>query len=156
MNYKQANIEICRQIIDGKVVRAQEQKGQWIEYSLIIPEPAYYGYFIKKDNIAFAMNKVAKLRIDVAHLENIAPENEIKPTSNLRIIDHKGKKMVRKFEAEGKEVWVQCDFLKNLEIGVTRFYQEKDNPNGIIIAAEYDNKVMKPVMVLLPMRFVED
>ena len=156
MNYKRANIEICRQIIDGKVVRAQGQKGQQIEYILIIPEPAYYGYFIEKDNIAFAMNKVEKLRIEIANLENIAPENEIKPTSNLRIIDHKGKEMIRNFEAEGKKVWVKCDFLKNLEMGVTRFYQEKDNPNGVIIAAEYVNNVMKPVMALSPMRYVED
>ena len=43
MKYKQANLEICKQIINNGFVRGQEISD---ELFLIIPNEGYYGYYI--------------------------------------------------------------------------------------------------------------
>ena len=151
MNYKRANLEICKDIINGELIRAQKYENEM--YLFIDPE-GHYGYFINRKDVAFSMDKVrefSKETRNVAKLEAIKPENEIKPTNFLRIIDFCGKRLARKFEAEGKEVWIQCDFLKNLDINATKFYQEKENKLETVVAVEDG----VPVMCLLPIRIID-
>ena len=151
MNYKRANLEICKNIINGELIRAQiSGDGS----RLFIDPEGHYGYFINRDDVAFSMDKVrvfSKETRNVAHLEDINPENEIKPTDFLRIIDYRGKRFARKFEAEGKETWIQCDYMKNLDIIATKFYQKKESNIENVIAVEDG----VPVMVLLPIRVNE-
>lgn len=151
MNYKRANLEICKDIINGELIRAQKSENEM--YLFVDPE-GHYGYFINKKDVAFSMDKVrefSKETRNITKLEAIKPENEIKPTKFLRIIDFCGKRLAQKFEAEGKEVWIQRDFLKNLDINATKFYQEKENKLETVVAVEDG----VPVMCLLPFKIID-
>lgn len=147
MNYKRAQLEICKEILNGEFVRGQMTVEDLI---LIIPGCGYYGYFFNPAEISFSMSKVHLIDLEtriIADLSIIKDENEIKITRFIRILDYKSK-MARKFETKGKkDVWVDCIFLKNIDTFAAKFYQEKD----IIIAVEDG----VPVMCLLPIKINE-
>lgn len=140
MNYKQANLEICREIINNGIVRGQNAQD---EYFLAIPGPhAFYGYFFPKKDIAFSLPKVDILTQQIVDFSIVTDENRIAATDILRITGFN--KMARRFKAKGWETWVDARFLKNIDMGFALFYQEKEN--GMIIVEENE----KPVMVMLP------
>lgn len=147
MNYKRAYLEICKDIINNEYVRGQEAND---DLMLIIPPDGFYGYYLKKDNIPFNKEKLRMIPTEtrkIIDLEIAKPENEIKLTNHLILMDYR-KGMVRKFSADGKEVWVNADFLKNLDLNASRFYQEKDEPFSAILAEEDG----EPTMCILPMK----
>ena len=145
MNYKRVNVEICKAIVDRDDVRAQElEEGM----TLVIPYPHYYGYIMTKEEIAFAIDKITKLPPEshIAKLEVISPENEIKMTDDFRLIPYK-RGMSRRFNKDGKTVWVNNEYLKNLDVYACQFYQAKDKDLDGIIVTEGG----APVMVVLPL-----
>ena len=151
MNYKNANIEVCREMASGCMIRGQDISD---ELFLAIPNDGYYGYMFSKNNIAFNLDRVRMISLEtrkIADLSMIVPENEIKITEYMRVLSYR-KDIARKFEAfdgkDGKVVWINEKFLRNLDLSACRFYQQKDEPLHNVIAVEDGI----PVMVLLPLR----
>ena len=148
MNKVKANLEICKHIAEGKIVH-----GQTVEKNLtfIFTIPGYYGYFFTREDVAFAIDKIqmiSKEKKTIVDLSIIKPENELKSTRDFHLL--KGKKVSsRKFVTkENEEVWINRKYLCNLVVEDCRFYQDFNNPVGLIIAVEKGI----PVMGLLPMR----
>lgn len=157
MNYKQANIEICRKITNGTDVVGMEleipvhgtEKKQ--KTALVIPGEKYcYGYLFPEKDVAFNWNKVRRIEKEIFKPENICDDNEIKITDFMRILPWKG--MGRKFDKAGKDVWVNTEFMKNLRLQDCRFYQNKEERYGIIIAVENGS----PAEVFLPIKAYDD
>ena len=69
----------------------------------------------------------------------------------MRVLSYR-KEIARKFETfdgkDGKVVWINEKFLRNLDLSSCRFYQPKDEPLHNVIAVEDGI----PVMVLLPIK----
>lgn len=145
MDYKKANVEIIKSIIDRDDVRAQALEGG---LTLVIPPPHYYGYILTSEEIAFALDRIPKVPKEnrICRLEVIAPENEIKMTDDFRLIPYK-RDMARRFDKNGKTVWINSKFLKNIDLVSCRFYQDKHKDRDVIIATEHGT----PAMVILPL-----
>ena len=147
MNYKRANLEICKELANNELVRGQEVSENMI---IIIPESGYYGYFFDKKSIVFNMDKVRMIDSEarkVADLSIVIPENEISISKDLRILDYKHA-MARKFTKDGKEVLINNSFLRNLDVYATKFYQDKSNDLSVVIAVEDG----VPSMCILPIK----
>ena len=145
MDYKKANVEIIKAIIDRDDVRAQALEGG---LTLIIPPPHYYGYILTEEEIAFALDRIPKLPGEnrICRLEVIAPENEIKMTDDFRLLPY-NRDMARRFDKNGKTVWVNSKYLKNLAVKACQFYQDKGKDRDVIIATEHGT----PAMLILPL-----
>lgn len=145
MNWKRANIEICKGIVDKDDVRAQTIENGM---TLVIPEPHYYAYFFTEENIAFAVEKIQKLpqKSKIVNLGVVEPENEIKMTDDFRLIPYK-RGIARRFDKDGKNVWLNNEYLKNLDVYACRFYQTKGKGKDAVIATEHGT----PAMMILPL-----
>lgn len=150
MNTKAVNMEICKQIIQNHLVRIQHISNK---LALVIPDPGYYGYLIKKSDIAFSLEKTTTVdkKKPIIDMSILNPKNELKITQYLRIIDSKNN--ARLFKSPETEVWVNTKFLKNLDIYRCRFYQDRTKPTGLILAVE---DATEPVMCILPLRPFDD
>lgn len=148
MQVKRANLEICKKITCGELIHGQRIGDK----TLIIPTPGYYGYFFQKESIAFSMEKVRMIQrktnkiVDVAKL--LQPQNELKLTQELAILDYDEKKTARRLKKKETDVWVNTAYIKNIIPHRCKFYQDKKNPLGIILITENN----QPVMCVLPVR----
>ena len=151
MNYKNANIEVCREMAGGCLIRGQEMPDNLF---LAIPNDGYYGYMFSKNNIAFNLDRVRMISPEtrkIADLSMIDPENEIKITEYMRVLSYR-KEIARKFEtADGTEVWINEKFLRNLDLSACKFFQPKGETIHNVIAVEDGI----PVMLLLPIRIAQ-
>ena len=145
MNWKRANSEICKGIVERDDIRAQEKENGMI---LVIPEPHYYGYFFTEEDIAFAVGKIKKLppEAKIVNLDVVDTENEIEMTYDFRLIPYK-RGIARRFDKNGGNVWVNNEYLKNLDVYACRFYQTKGKGKAEIIVTEHET----PVMIVLPL-----
>lgn len=138
----QANLEICKHLAQGKKVYGEIATKDLL---LIFPEPGYYGYFFKKEDIAFSIEKV-KMRdvaMNAVWLSSIKPANEIKLTD---VIYRNGGYDQQVFLAKNNEkTTINTKYLRNIDLDICRFYQCQAR-NSPVIAVE--RKV--PVMMLMP------
>lgn len=150
MNTKAVNLEICKQLIHGDLVRIQNVSNK---LTLIIPDPGYYGYLMPKSDIIFSLEKVKTVdkKKQIVDLKLMNPKNELKPTQYLRIIDSKN--TARLFKSPEGEVWINTKFLKNLNIYSCTFYQDRTNRTSLILVVE---DMTQPVMCILPLRPFDD
>ncbi len=149
MKKDQANIEICKLLAKGKLVYAIKVDDDCF---VVFPNGSI-GYFFYKSEIIFSIDKVimrSKENTSFPTLSLINPQNELKIKDRIRLSNDGT--MFRIFTANSdREVYINLSFLKLLNMRDTIFYQEKDNPNGIIVAVEDE----KPVMFLCPCHFYE-
>ena len=153
MNYNRANLEICKAMTKGELVRGQKVKAIDGDKMIIIPNNGFYGYIFEKGDIVFSLDKVRFIdeKTHIIPFEAITPDNELKLTQDMKILPYQ-KQIARKFtRSDGAEAWVNRDFLSNLELSTTTFYQGKESKISAIVAVEYN----MPVMVILPIRMCE-
>ena len=152
MKKVQANLDICRQIAEGNTVQGQELTDELV---FIFPIPGVYGYIFSKEEIAFALDKVKMIpkgKKAIVDLSAVDPKNELNLTKSLRILDNE-KSVSRKFTAEdGRDVWLNTQYFRNIVLRKCRFYQDSKKPVGPIIVVEKE----VPVMCLMPIRQYED
>ena len=155
MNYKSANLEICKSIIQDQRVACQRVDDDTL---LVIPNNGVYGYFIQIDDCAFNFDKLCEIDIakkQIADLSVIQPKNQITPTDDFKLMNSRKNDFIRKFagqikkngKKENKTVWVNASFLKPLNMSVCEFYQDKSDVSPIIAVEEG-----KPVMLFMPVK----
>ena len=147
MNYKQANLDICKQIINNEFVRGQKISDKLF---LVIPSEGYYGYYINPKDCAFSMGKIKMIPKDkpkIGDFSLIDPGNEIKITNRLNLMFRNRNDTIRMFKNGEKAVWVNSKFLKCLDLYACKFYQKPGEVIAPIIAVEDET----PVMMILPM-----
>ena len=148
MNYKHANLEICKQIINNEFVRGQEISD---DLFLVIPSEGYYGYYINPKDCAFSMSKIKMLPKDGRKIGDFAlidPICEIKITNRLNLMFRTRNDTIRMFKNGDQASWVNSKFLKCLDLYACKFYQKPGEVLTPILAVEDGT----PVMVILPMR----
>lgn len=149
MKYKRANLEICKAMMAGEDIRAQELEDNRI---IVIRMPAYYGYIFNRREIAFNMENVRMIGSElkkIIDLSVVKPENKLTVTDTIKILGYKGD-TARVMMSGDKEVWLNTKFLENIDTDFCTFFQDKSDPLGQVIVVE----VATPVMCVLPIRHV--
>ena len=158
MNYRIANNEVCKALIDRENVRGYDID----DNTVFVTADGFCGFIIPKKEIVYDYTKVRQMKklFDVS--EYIKPENEIKPTYNYF---KAGKEYCRRFDGKDYYVFVQDKFLKKLEKDIPYYYfqnveEGKDMRKQSVVAAvkEYtgDNEYRYvPVMILLPINILD-
>ena len=122
MNYYKANMEICKALSKGDLVR-----GYWMEDDLFFVTPeGYYGFIIPKKEIIFDVSRVHILSLPVFLTENfLKPENEIKKT---RRFFQAGKELCQQFDGNGYSVYIKKRFMNAIDGEIIRGYYQNIQP----------------------------
>ncbi|MBQ3318420.1 hypothetical protein IJG76_00120 [Candidatus Saccharibacteria bacterium] len=142
MKIVQANLDICKCLAEGKAVHGRTVTKDLL---LIFPEPGHYGYFFKKKDIAFAIEKVEMNQKSTIDLSIIDPRNELRPTFTLFLT---GKQCTSRVftTKDDKKISINVKYLRNIDLNICDFYQNRANRLAPIIAVERKT----PVMLLMP------
>jgi len=158
MNYSKINMEVCKALSVGDVVR-----GYWIESEkygdlLVVIIDGFYGYFIPKDKIIFDVNRIKMLEVKPFNPDNfIKKENEINRTNHFIKCD---RKFCRRFDGNKYKVYVNQKFLEIVEKYPVAFFQnistEKDMSKQPVLCAERDREGYKPIIIICPVSVFDD
>ena len=152
MNYKIANKEVCKALIDGEYVRGYDID----ENTAFVTPDGYYGFIIPKDKMLYDSARIKRCKKLFEISDYIKPENEIKPTAHYFKC---GKEYCQRFDGKDWHVFIQEKFLKKLD--KDEFYcffqnyeKGKDMRKQSILGAvrRYENDDYKyiPAVVFLP------
>ena len=144
MDKVRVNLEICGEIAKGRIVN-----GQIVSDDLVLFVNGYNrccGYFLSKEDIAFNFDRIKlipKEEKELVDLSAIDPQNEIKPTRELKLLDNE-KDMARKFVgADGKEIWLNKKYLRNITPTKCKFYVDyRKYHHGMVFVVENGTVVM--------------
>ena len=156
MDFKKANLEICRSIADDKNICGGWIQIGGIKYFFVANAQGYYGYFFPRNKIVFnvaMINSVSKPIKEIVKMSIVNRENEVFYTKILKQCSAYRNKLVRKFVplTGNREVYIDVNFLKCLDLDICHFYQDKDDPKSKLIVTEHD----MPIMVICPMMYTE-
>ena len=152
MNYKIANKEVCKALINGELVRGYNID----ENTIFVTPDGFYGFVIPKTEIVFDATRIKQTKKMFDFSGYIKPENEIKPTNNYIKAE---KDFCRRFDGKDWQLYVKEKFLQKLDksecYSFFQNYEEgKDMRKQNILAAvrKYENDCYKyiPAVVLLP------
>ena len=144
MDKVRVNIEICGEIAKGRIV-----SGQIVNDDLVLFVTGYnscYGYFLSKEDIAFDFGRIKlipKEEKKLVDLSAIDPQNEIKLTRELQLLNNE-RDLARKFVgADGKEVWLNKKYLRNITPTKCSFYVDyRTYHHGMVFVVENGTVVM--------------
>lgn len=145
MNYAKAQKEIVEAILSGnRMARFNVDKN-----SILVTPDGRKGYIFPVPTIVFNIDKVREIdAFPVAEI--VKPENELKLTPDLRLVDFTGKRMCRRLKkSNGKNTYVDVAFLKCFQNPY--FYQELNNSLGTIVVTE-GTRTSVPVGIIMPIR----
>ena len=158
MNYRIANKEVCKALIDGETVRGYDID----ENTVFVTTDGFCGFVIPKAEIVYDATKMKQINKLFDFSNYIKPENEIKPTNNYF---KAGKEFCRRFDGRDWKVYVKEKFLQKLDKSeYYSFFQNydegKDMRKQTILAAvrSYADDCYKyfPAVVLLPITILDD
>lgn len=118
--------------------------------NLFVTPDGYRGYIFPAASVCFNIEKVREID-NLPILETIKPENELKLTEDLRIMDKRNGGMCRRLKGNGKNVFVNVKYLDCFQN--PKFYQG-EHWSGIIVVTESVSKTQTnlPVGIVLPVR----
>lgn len=149
MNYIKAQKEIFAALCSGRISVGRFNVD---ETHILVTPDGYKAYIFPASAIAFNLEKVREIKaFPIGEL--IKPENELKLTPDLRIIDHYGKRMARRLKGNGKNVYINSKFLDCFQN--PKFYQEGASGRTTIVVTEQISASKfpeVPVGIILPIR----
>lgn len=139
MNYIKAQKEIFNELCNGR------RLGRFNidENNILVSPDGFKAYIFPVSTIAFSLEKIQEIKA-IPVVELIKPENELKLTNDLRIIDRY--RTARRLKKQnGRSTFVNCKFLECFQN--PKFYQGESNLTTIVVT-EQDY----PVGIMLPIR----
>ena len=154
MNYKIANKEVCKALIDGELVRGYDID----ENTVFVTPDGFCGFIIPKAVIIYDISRMKRINKLFNLSDYIKPENEIKPTMNYF---KAGKDFCRRFDGKDWHVFVKDKFLNKLDKSecycfFQNYAEGRDMRRQSILATvkmynkKDDDYKYIPVMVFLP------
>ena len=159
MNYRIANKEVCKALIDGEIIRGYDID----EKTVFVTTDGFCGFIIPKKEIVYDIARMKRTKELFNFSDYIKPENEIEPTMHYF---KAGKDFCRRFDGKNWHVFVKDKFLQKLDKAECYcFFQNydegKDMRKQTILAAvktystKDDDYKYIPVMVLLPISILD-
>lgn len=126
------------------------------ENNILVTPDGFRAYIFPASTIVFNLDKIREIKaFPVGEL--IKPENELKLTPDLRIVDNYGRRMVRRLKGNGKNVYINPKFLDCFQN--PKFYQEGASSLTTIVVTEkigMSKFPEVPVGIILPIRATWD
>lgn len=144
MNYIKAQKEIFSELCNGR------RLGRFNidEKNILVSPDGFKAYIFPVSTIAFSLEKIAEMKAFPV-VELIKPENELKLTNDLRILD-RNRTARRLKKQNGSSTFVNTKFLEYFQN--PSFYQEASGNLSTIVVTEQTY----PVGIILPIRATWD
>jgi hypothetical protein len=148
MNFTKAQKEIVNELLHGRRVGGFNID----EKTVLVSPDGYKAYIFPVASVIFSLDKIKNITpIPVAEI--VKDENELRLTPDFRLLDSFRNKMVRRLKGNGKNVFVNMQFLECFQN--PQFFQE-ENKLGTIVVTEKSNGKNIPVGIVLPVRCTWD
>ena len=151
MNYIKAQKEVFNELLNGRRIGGFNID----ENNILVSPDGFRAYIFPVSTIAFSLEKIQKISaFPVAEL--IKPENELKLTNDLRILDRRS--TARRLKKQnGASTFVNSKFLECFQ--APKFFQGESNLTTIVVteSIRVDGKYTDvPVGIILPIRATWD
>lgn len=146
MNYNKAQ----RIVFDSMCKNNRAARFMLDESNVFVTPDGYRGFIFPAASVCFNIEKIKEVE-KLPIVETIKPENEMKMTDDLRLIDKRAGGMARRLKGNGKNVFVNVKFLECFQN--PKFYQA-EHWSGIIVVTESMSRTQTniPVGIVLPVR----
>jgi len=140
MNYIKAQKEIFSELCNGRRIG----RFNIDENNILVSPDGFKAYIFPVSTIAFSLEKIHEMN-PFPIVELIKPENELKLTNDLRILD-RSRTARRLKKQNGRSTFVNTKFLECFQN--PSFYQEESSNLSTIVVTEHTY----PVGIMLPIR----